>query len=107
MTTDRCERTDLFVDQCAHCRGNDQTVEEQADAERLKIRRRLAKDPRWSPAQYAGRCTCGQTFAVGTLIHRSTTDPTDSWAVGWTAECCANDQEPTETPPSSHQEPRT
>lgn len=84
MSAERCERTELLVDQCAHCRGNDQTVQEQADAERAELRKRLARDPRWFPSQYAGRCICDKPFGVGTLIRRCTCC-TDSWV----AECCA------------------
>jgi hypothetical protein len=48
MTAERCERTDLLVDQCAHCRG------EEAP------RRSRASRP--FPAAYVGSCALGLDF---------------------------------------------
>jgi hypothetical protein len=83
VTAERCERTELLVTDCAHCRGNDQTPNEQAAAERDQTRQRLASDPRWFPAQYPGKCErCGEWFQPGALIRMDV-------SVGWIAECCA------------------
>jgi len=54
---ERCERTELLVDQCAHCRG----VTEPAPA-------RTVLGP-WFPAGYPGWCSgCGQVFGQGDMI---------------------------------------
>lgn len=92
MSTARCERTELLVDQCAHCRGNNQTAQEQADAERSEVRARLLARPigstaTWFPAQYPGVCyRCGNEFERGVAIRR------DRVALGfaYVAECCAD-----------------
>jgi hypothetical protein len=62
--TERCERTDLLVDQCAHCTGRDGG--ESAEAERLK---RLLTRRHVFPARYAGACSkCGEHFGEGAPI---------------------------------------
>lgn len=73
---DRCERTDLLVDQCgcAEHRGG-RTVEEQADADRTL-------GPAFT-AQYDGRCAgCGTDFWPGETIR-------GDGAGGWVAGCCS------------------
>jgi hypothetical protein len=72
---DRCEITELPVDQCAHCKtkGDPRTT-------RPALRRG------WFEARYPGQCrSCGDWFAAGT--HITGTDGSD----GWTAECCADE----------------
>lgn len=75
----RCERTDLYVSQCGHCRGHVAPGEEMtADREAL-----LASGS-WFPARYAGRCSsCGEWFRDATPIRR------DEAGSGWIADCCA------------------
>lgn len=85
VTTERCERTELLVVDCAHCRGNDQTPDEQVATERRQTRARLVGDPRWFPAQYPGKCErCAERFTVGDLIRM---DP----GRGWIADCCGTE----------------
>lgn len=96
MTAERCDLTELLVDQCAHCKGNDKTVEEQDTAERLALRARLLSGRvggGWFPSQYAGKCwACSDCFEVGTAIRRTRdgelfrdTEP------GYVGECCAEE----------------
>lgn len=79
---ERCELTDLLIDQCAcpEHRGGSAPDEQQ-----LQLRARLLAKPGWFAARYAGSCDCcGERFLVGTAIrmdlHR-----------GWRAECCAQE----------------
>jgi hypothetical protein len=87
--TARCDLTELLVEDCAHCRGNDKTIEEQATAERLELRARLLSGAvhsitSWFPARYPGHCAgCGTGFGEGTAIR--------TLALGYLAECCAED----------------
>jgi hypothetical protein len=78
-TTERCETTDLLVDQCG-CpkhRGG-QTIDEQAAAHRA----RLLGTGLWIPAQWPGTCRgCGNGFAAGAAIQLQI-------PAGWRAECC-------------------
>lgn len=79
----RCERTELLVDQCAHCKGQ-QSIEEQASAEALEARARLIVTGQWFPAKYAGKCgRCGEPFPEGAAIRSDNNHPL------WVAECCA------------------
>lgn len=83
--SDYCEHYDMPASMCAHCRGNNKTVEEQVAADTVRQRARLTvNDPRWFPAQYPGVCACGTPFGPGTLIRQPR--PPD---FGWVAECCA------------------
>jgi hypothetical protein len=76
---ERCERTDLYVSQCAHCRGHVDPFQ-HANRERAE----LLASGRWIGAQYRGKCSsCGEWFGEGAAIQR------DSAGVGWVAECCA------------------
>lgn len=72
MSQTCCERTDLLVEQCSHCRGLD---------ERPRV-------PRWSgserEAMYPGSCACcGQHFPAGTLIALGDVDGDggDAWCI--------------------------
>lgn len=72
--TERCELTELLVDQCAHCRGVDDLP---------------ALPPKWSgpltwiPAQFPGRCSgCGEPINPGDWII------SDGHETGWRGECC-------------------
>lgn len=79
-TSERCETTDLLVDQCGcpQHRGG-QTVAEEAAA----LRARLLAHPAWFAAQYAGRCEgCGTSFAVGDPIRMQVPR-------GWISGCCS------------------
>lgn len=71
MTDERCERTELLVDQCAHCRGHADPAAEALAAERLD---RHAEDPEDAiriPARFAGRCpSCGEHIHPGDTIVR-------------------------------------
>lgn len=54
MTDPRCELSELYVSQCAHCRG-------------LKLEPELVGDT--FAARYDGRClACGRTFGPGDTI---------------------------------------
>lgn len=84
MAEQRCERTELLVDQCAHCLGH-KPAEEQATAETAAEHADfLTTHPRWFPARYPGTCEpCGTPFDVGTPITGT------SWRDGgWRAYCC-------------------
>lgn len=81
MADRRCERTDLVVEQCAHCKGQ-QSVDEQV----LAVRARLLRHPAWFASQYPGKCdACGEPFAPGTAIRMELRH-------GWIAECCAEER---------------
>lgn len=96
MTTERCELTELLTEACA-CpkhRGG-QSVQEEANTERLAVRARLLSsqwtpDHVWFPAAYSGRCVgCRAWFTPGTAIRRITTD--DHATPAYLAECCEED----------------
>lgn len=79
-TAERCETTELLVDQCG-CKDHrgGQTIDEEAAA----LRARLLAHPAWFPAQYAGKCEkCGTGFAVGDPIRIV-------MPRGWVAGCCS------------------
>lgn len=71
--TARCEKTELPVDGCVHCRGHDRPAPERRGWGTL-----------YGPAtaaRYPSDCaTCGGHYPAGTPIHRSPD--------GWTADCC-------------------
>lgn len=68
---ERCERTELFVDQCAHCRG-------VPPPETLELNP-YTFGP-WFPARYDGECTeCGVDFAAGDEIR---SDGFGGWLCG-------------------------
>lgn len=72
---ERCERTELLVDQCAHCRG----VTEPVPA-------RTPYGPRFT-AQWPGFCSCcGDEFASGEKIRAD-------GCGGYLAECCGGDDD--------------
>lgn len=76
MTDERCERTELLVDQCAHCRGH---ADPEADALAAESPRRYAVDvetPRTTIAQYPGWCPqCSERIHPGDVITlRGSTD---------------------------------
>lgn len=80
--TERCERTELLVDDCAHCRGH-KSIEEQVADERIQLGEART---RWFNAIYPGKCAgCGTPFDEGNLIHGV------PGHAGWVAECCAED----------------
>jgi hypothetical protein len=93
VADDRCERTDLIVDQCAcaHHRGG-RTPQEEVDAERSRVRALLLadSDSRWFAAMFAGSCgRCGERFPVGAAIRmRLDWDSTVAPDTKWVAECC-------------------
>ncbi|MEU4576630.1 hypothetical protein [Nonomuraea sp. NPDC023979] len=72
--TQRCEITELFTDQCAHCRR----IPDEPAPERPRRRP-------WFPAAFPGCCAeCLDTFDEGDLIR-------SDGAGGWIAECCDDD----------------
>ncbi|MFE9684139.1 hypothetical protein [Streptomyces sp. NPDC006285] len=78
MKTARCEVTELLVGECAHCRGNTTTPDEEAAAE-------LAAAAPWFHAVHPGVCAaCGEPFAPGALIRMEIPR-------GWRADCCRED----------------
>jgi hypothetical protein len=91
MTEAWCEKYDMAVLGCAHCRGNNQTVQEQADAEVLALRAHLlATDSRWFPSQYPGRCAkCNTPFDPEALIRRGHMGIELLPDTMYVAECCA------------------
>lgn len=72
----RCEQTELFVDQCAHCRNVPDLARERP------------KRPRpgpWFAAGYLGNCSeCDIRFEEGDQIRAD-------GAGGWLPECCGDD----------------
>ena len=79
-TEERCERTDLIVSQCAHCRPKP-SLDDEIAQHRARL---LASRRGWFRAQYFGRCAgCGDPYVPDTAIRR-TPD-------GYIAECCAED----------------
>jgi hypothetical protein len=78
--TERCELTELLVDECAHCKRTP-SIEEQVRAEHAEMAARSG----WHTAIYPGACSsCREPFGVGTPITRDTDG-------GWMAACCATD----------------
>jgi hypothetical protein len=77
---ERCERTDLLVTDCAHCRDLP-----DLDAEEIVVVRRGT----WFTALYGGRCAnCKTTFEAGDQIRA------DGYGNGgWLAECCREDDD--------------
>jgi hypothetical protein len=90
VTESWCEKYDMAALGCAHCRGNDRTVQEQADAEALALRAHLlATDKRWFPSQYPGRCAkCNTPFDPETFIRRGGGHELLP-DTAYVAECCA------------------
>jgi hypothetical protein len=83
---ERCERTDLLVSQCAHCKGNTRTPEEQVEYEMSQRRERYAAEEMvgWVPASFPGICAaCEEPLVQDALIHRLSD-------VGWIGTCCKN-----------------
>ena len=70
----RCERSDLFVSACAHCRDVPPSFADHDYEVSVVI-----------GANYAGRCQgCGQSYDVGAMIGRSE-------EAGWVLmECCGS-----------------
>lgn len=82
--TDRCGKTDLIVNQCAHCLGH-QSIEEKT----LALRATLLADPTWFAANFPGTCWgCGEYFAPGAAIQGAGLHLTGCWI----AECCAPEE---------------
>jgi hypothetical protein len=78
ITEERCERTELPVSMCAHCKGQ-RSVEEQVKHEGTGD---------WIFAQDPGDCAgCGTPFKEGELIHRIFTD-SHSRGFCWVSMCC-------------------
>lgn len=90
MTEAWCEKYDMAALGCAHCRGNNQTVEEQVDREAAALREHLlATDPRWFVSQYPGRCAkCNTPFDAETVIRRGGGHELLP-DTAYVAECCA------------------
>lgn len=77
MSAPRCELTELYVDQCTHCRPK---TAPDAVAEFLAEREILLG--LWFPAAYPGHCDqCGVSFDQGDQIRADGEG-------GWVAECC-------------------
>lgn len=78
-TTERCDMTELLVDQCGcpqHRGGH--TVDEETAA----LREQLLGTGRWIAARFPGRCCdCRTPFGVGTAIRQD--------GEAWRAECCS------------------
>jgi len=71
MEEKRCEITELYESQCAHCQGHDQPEP--------KTERR----PGWITARYVGRCSsCRREIESGEQIRRDDED------LGWVCEDC-------------------
>lgn len=71
---ERCDRTDLYMDQCAHCRGHDDMRRPQEPE----------PGPKGRPFQaaYAGRCSsCDERFEAFAYIRADGEGK-------WEAECC-------------------
>lgn len=78
---ERCEITELPVGQCA-CRLHGKP-ERPAGVRAVELPR-----PGWFVARYPGSCRrCFEPFTAGT--HITGTDGSD----GWTAECCADEED--------------
>lgn len=68
MATERCDLTELVVDQCSHCLGQDKPVKPRATGPTIS-------------AQYPGTCACGckTPFTEGDQITHST--DADGWCL--------------------------
>lgn len=83
MGETRCEKTDLLVTDCAHCRGNDLTIEEQVAAEASARKAAYEAAPGWIISKYQGHCAeCNERFEAGEMIYKMPD-------VGWISTCCA------------------
>lgn len=77
----RCDKTDLLVDQCAHCRR----LLDPGDEARQQ-RKALISTGEWIEAKWRGKCVrCGEWFPEGAAIR-----PAED-RLGWIAECCGDD----------------
>lgn len=76
MAEARCDRSDLLVSQCGHCRGYDYYPYDRVDRVDVGV---VIK------AQYAGKCAqCGKHYPEGTTIGHAND-------VGWVSmECCGD-----------------
>lgn len=84
MSEARCDKTDLLVTDCAHCRGNDRTIEEQFTAEAALRKAAYEAAPGWIISRYPGDCAeCGERFEAGEMIYKLLD-------VGWISTCCAH-----------------
>lgn len=76
--TERCDLTELPVEQCA-CRMH-------APQPSVGVRVVEHAPPGWLVARYAGQCAvCGEPFSEGALIRR------DEDTGRWMAECCSGE----------------
>ncbi|PWK81652.1 hypothetical protein C8D88_11663 [Lentzea atacamensis] len=76
--SERCDRTDLLVEQCAHCRNLVSPEEEAA-----RQRSALVASGKWLRAVHKGKCArCGEWFGEGSAITRRPS--------GWISDCCAD-----------------
>lgn len=83
MSASRCELTELYVDQCAHCRP---TPAADPVADFLAGPQILMGS--WFPAAYPGACNqCGCRFDEDDQIRADGEG-------GWVAECCGQADEP-------------
>ncbi|WP_372673001.1 hypothetical protein [Amycolatopsis kentuckyensis] len=68
MTEERCERTELFVSQCAHCLGHAESVIDVVDLEGRKHDVEDGDGPTIE-AKYPGRCpNCAEQIQPGDPI---------------------------------------
>lgn len=90
MSAPRCDLTELYVDQCAHCR---RIVAETDYVERVDPVADFLAGPQilmgpWFPAAYPGACNqCGCRFDEDDQIRADGEG-------GWVAECCGQADEP-------------
>lgn len=75
---DRCEKTELPTDMCAHCLGHTDPDAPDRTAHPLVPARAF-----WIVAQYPGRCSgCSEWYRAGVQIIRD--------GDGWLSECCVD-----------------
>lgn len=71
--TDRCERTDLLVDQCAHCRGHDQKP--VTDWAAIRVHHSMS-------ANFYGRCALDPDHRIAEGDWISRTDEVSTYLAG-------------------------
>lgn len=80
--------TELYKDQCAHCKGYKESDKEK---EHKKVAEALQQLPGWTQAIYVGRC--GQCYEFFKALDTSIKFVDEGKKGYWKAQCCATEQE--------------
>lgn len=85
MTAERCDLTELLVDQCAHCLGHTNPIVEAAQPRHYAVD---VENPPTTTAVFPSRCPdCNEPIRVGDQI--TLTGGTGGSSGSWVCEGCA------------------